>query len=185
MFLLVCCFDGFEMMMHHDVCWATFRSFQISLIQSLWLGCLYPEKIILHVCIRLSLLIPSFHLSPGSCCGNVQVKIMLVNNGKDAHSERFCNLPGISCNIVLSLGCGAMKSRHIGQIFTISYISAFLLIQEMDLHASSLISTIPMWLICSWFFLLSLEWCWCYYSFTFHGDTVSYHNFISEWPMWL
>ena len=32
------------------------------------------------------------------------------------------------------------------------------------------------------FFLL--EWCWYYYPLTCHGDSINYHHFISEWPVW-
>ena len=75
MHLLAHCFERFEMMIWNDICWVTYRSVQNSLIQCFSLHMMLSfgkpifEKIILHVCIRLSALSPTFILSLGTCCG--------------------------------------------------------------------------------------------------------------------
>ena len=67
----------------------------------------------------------------------------------------FHGLPGISCDNVLSFGCVAWKSKQEGQFFTISSMSAFMLIQQMDSCASSLVFSGAMWFRCSCFSTLS------------------------------
>ena len=63
----------------------------------------------------------------------------------------FHGIPSISCHIVLSLGCVAWKSRHVEQFLTMCSMPVFMLIQKMDLYTHSLIFSMPIWFMCSWF----------------------------------
>ena len=87
------------------------------------MGSLYFVKIILHVCIRLSALSPSTHLSAGTSCGKLQCKIVLLLMVKMSARTDSHGLPGILCDTVLPLGVVAWKSRHIGQFFIVSLCS--------------------------------------------------------------
>ena len=56
-------------------------------------------------------------------------------------------LPGISCHIVLYLP----EKQDVEQFFTVSCMSAFTLICYMDSCACSLVLSMPMWFMYSWF----------------------------------
>ena len=57
---------------------------------------------------------------------------------------------------ILSLGCVCWDSRHVEQFFTAFSISVFIWIQQRDLHSSSLIFSIPVWL---WYSCSSVCFC--------------------------
>ena len=62
--------------------------------------------------------------------------MVLIVNGKDIGSNRFPHPPWHLYDVVLSMGFVAWKSRHVEKFFTVSSMSAFML---MDSHASSLV----------------------------------------------
>ena len=76
-------------------------------------------------------------------------KVMfLVKNPAPAVSHSVSDMP---YGIVLSFGCVAWKSRHTGQYLIVFYISLLMFIPYMHLHTNSLILSVPMSLMCSWF----------------------------------
>ena len=66
-----------------------------------------------------------------------------------------CRLPGILCDIVSYFGYVAWKTRKVGQFLTISSVSAFMLTQYMDSHASSIVFSLTLCFGCSCFSALS------------------------------
>ena len=58
-------------------------------------------------------------------------------------------LPGISWLMIFSLGCICWNARHVEQIFTVFSISAFILIQWIDLDVSSFLFWYPSVCFCN------------------------------------
>ena len=94
------------------------------------------------------------------------------------------DLFGILCDIVLSFNHVALKSRHLKPFFIISSMSLFIMIQYMDLLASSLVS-MPMRFRGICFCALSCSTAGIFILMAFHCNAIYDCNLISEWPVWL
>ena len=70
----------------------------------------------------------------------------------------FHGLPGTLYDIILSFGCVAWKSKHTGQFLMVFYMSALVLMQQMDWHANTCVFYMP---ICP-----NMDW---------HANTCIFH----------
>ena len=82
-------------------------------------------------------------------------KIMLIITSKDISAYRFPQPPCFFMWHYLIFCLCCFKVQAGGAIFTIPSVSALMLIQYIDSHASSLVFPIPIWFLCSWFSALS------------------------------
>ena len=186
------CFDSNEMMMQHNVCWVACRSFKL-----LWYEvCGY----ILHYLagqpvfrkdnlIYLYQIIWTGHPSSFSHCELDTVicnaKTVLVINVKDVSSDRF----SWHCwyfmwyHFVLGLWCLEIKTCR-AVFHCLFYVSINAdPVDGFTYHNTCLLNAHIIYVQLAQ--CIFLEWCWYYYSFAFHCNTINYHSFISEWQIWL
>ena len=83
-------------------------------------------------------------------------KVHFVIQGEHIQTNHPYSLPGIWWCINLSFGYVCWNLRHVEQLFIWVSVSAFMPIQQMDLHASSLIFLTPILLLST-----SLTACFC------------------------
>ena len=143
----------------------------------------YSKKIILYTCIHICTepLHLLYHWELLFIIYNA--KIVLVINGKNISSNRFCQPPWYFmwfC-FVLELCCLEIKicKANFNCFFYVSIhvdpVDVFAFHQLCHFYAHMIHVQLVQ--------CFSFEWHWYYYSFTFHGDSINYHNFISEWPI--